>query len=60
MASQVITEICRTDLADPPLLPAAEITDFKHLASYTRRDRAVPTIVVPGNKLLSQSYLYPI
>ncbi|KAH8743425.1 hypothetical protein F5883DRAFT_41652 [Diaporthe sp. PMI_573] len=48
MASQIIAEISRSDLADLPA-PDGRITGFQQLASYNWLEKAVPTISVPGS-----------
>ncbi|KAJ9160968.1 Isoprenoid biosynthetic process [Coniochaeta hoffmannii] len=47
MASQIIAEITRSDLADLPSRNG-KITGFRHLASYNWLEKPVSTIRVPG------------
>ncbi|KAK0742584.1 hypothetical protein B0T18DRAFT_391523 [Schizothecium vesticola] len=50
MASTTIATISRSSLADSSGEPP-KIADFKHLASYTWRNKTAPTITVPAPRL---------
>ncbi|GAB1319188.1 Geranylgeranyl pyrophosphate synthetase [Madurella fahalii] len=51
MASQIIAEVSRLDLAELPGC-SSKITELRQLASYNWLDKAVPTILVPGSPSL--------
>ncbi|RYP44112.1 hypothetical protein DL768_009398 [Monosporascus sp. mg162] len=52
MASQIIAEISRSDLAGLPTA-TGKITGLQQLASYNWLEKPVPTILVPGKVLLT-------